>query len=104
VVAPSHILNYRREQCDRCPAPCESQTNIAYRTEGDNACPKGRWMSFKTYVKNPARKMAGAGDLVASVAQPIAGAIDRVFKTKIKTCGSCAKRREMLNQLLPFGK
>jgi hypothetical protein len=36
---------------------------------------------------------------VAAVAQPIAGAIDRVAGTQIKTCGGCAKRREALNRI-----
>jgi hypothetical protein len=39
------------------------------------------------------------GDRVASVAQPIAGAIDKTLGTNIKGCGACAKRREKLNNL-----
>lgn len=44
------------------------------------------------------------GDLVASVAQPIAKAIDAVagamgVKTNVSGCGGCKKRREKLNQL-----
>lgn len=100
--APYNIVNHRREQCVRCPTPCEFQNDISYRTNGDNACPQGRWMAYKTYVKSTP-KIRGAGDLVASIAQPIAGAIDKVFKTKVKSCSACAKRKEMLNQLLPFG-
>jgi len=41
------------------------------------------------------------GDLVADVAQPIAAAIDAVFKTDIKNCGGCARRREALNNMDP---
>jgi hypothetical protein len=46
--------------------------------------------------------MRGLGDLVAKVAQPIAGAIDAVFGTSIKGCGGCAERQETLNKAIPF--
>jgi len=39
------------------------------------------------------------GDRVASVAQPIAGAIDKALGTNIKGCSACARRREKLNNL-----
>jgi hypothetical protein len=102
--APYNIVNYRREQCVACPTPCEVQNNLDYRKNGDNACPQGRWMAYKTYVKNP-KPVRGLGDLVAKVAEPIAGAIDKASggRTKLKGCSACAKRKEMLNQLLPFG-
>ena len=45
------------------------------------------------------RKNRGFGDVVASVAQPIAGAIDKALGTNIKGCGACARRREKLNNL-----
>ena len=47
------------------------------------------------------RKPFGLGDAVASVAQPIARAIDRVAGTKIAECGGCKKRRAALNKLVP---
>lgn len=96
---PHNIQNYRREQCDRCPTPCQFQNDDGFKQEGDNECPIGRWQAYKLFVKT---KWKGAGDAVASIAQPIAGVIDKVFKTSVKTCGACAKRREMLNQYLPF--
>jgi len=37
------------------------------------------------------------GDKVHTVAQPIAGAIDKVLKTNIKGCSACKKRRAWLN-------
>ena len=37
------------------------------------------------------------GDKVASLAQPIAGAIDGALKTNIKGCSACKKRRAWLN-------
>jgi hypothetical protein len=47
------------------------------------------------------KKKFGLGDLVAKVAQPIAGAIDSVVGTDIKNCGGCKKRQEYLNNLIP---
>lgn len=44
---------------------------------------------------------AGLGDRVEKIAQPIARAIDRVFGTKLASCGGCKKRREWLNR---FGR
>lgn len=99
--APFNIQNHRREQCERCKTPCKYQNDIEYRKEGDNVCPIGKWMAFKTYTK---QKWSGLGDAVASVAEPISAAMDKVLKTRTKGCGGCAKRREMLNHLLPFGQ
>ena len=45
------------------------------------------------------RKVAGLGDLVAVVAQPIARAIDRVAGTDIEHCAGCARRRAALNRV-----
>jgi hypothetical protein len=104
MVAPGNIINHRRELCKSCPTPCEFQTNLTYRSARENGCPIGRWQPYLIYKKNQA-SIRGAGDLVAAVAQPIAGAIDYVTrgKTKLKGCSACAKRKEMLNHLLPFG-
>lgn len=100
---PYNIFNARSEQCVRCPTPCEFQKDEAFRTSGDNACPIGKWMDYKLYVRNKAG-MRGLGDAVAFLAEPIAGALDATVGTKLKGCSACAKRKEMLNQLLPFGK
>jgi hypothetical protein len=61
-------------------------------------------MAYKTFTKNTPR-IRGLGDLVAKVADPIAGAIDRASggRTRVRGCAACAKRKEMLNHLLPFG-
>lgn len=104
--APYNIANHRREQCKLCPTPCEFQHNREWREEGDNACPKGKFMAYVTYERV---RWKGAGDAVASVAQPIAGALDKMAKvvgkdTNFKGCGACKKRKEMLNQLIPFIK
>jgi hypothetical protein len=90
--------------CTSCRTPCEYQNDVAFRTEGNNRCPIGRWMQYQTFVKN-LKAIRGAGDLVAKVAEPIAGVIDMMSrgKTKLKGCSACAKRKDMLNQLLPFG-
>lgn len=99
---PYNIANHRRELCERCPTPCQYQNDPAFRAEGDNACPERRWMAYQLFVK--VKKMKGAGDAVAAVAEPIAAMMDKMFKTKIKGCSACAKRREMLNQYIPFGQ
>jgi len=43
----------------------------------------------------------GLGDLVETIAQPIAKAIDKVAGTKIQQCGACKKRKEYLNKKFP---
>ena len=48
-------------------------------------------------IKKGTAPMRGLGDLVAKIADPIAKTIG-LDKSK---CG-CAKRQEMLNQLVPF--
>jgi len=98
---PFNIFNYRRELCERCPTPCEFQLNETFRAEGENACPQNKWMAYQLFQR---RKLKGAGDVVASVAEPIAGVMDKVFKTRLKGCSACAKRKEMLNHLIPFGQ
>ena len=52
-----------------------------------------------------ARKIryAGAGDLVAAVAHPIAGVLDRVFGMDLQAdCKGCAERQKWLNEAIPF--
>lgn len=98
---PTNILNYRKEQCRLCPTPCEHQGNTEWLSEGANPCPKSRFMIWESFKRVPLR---GLGDAVAALAEPIAAASDAVFKTKIKGCSACRKRREMLNTLMPFQK
>ena len=54
-------------------------------------------------MKPPARPAPtlGLGDLVAKVAQPIAGFVDKVTGSKLSGCGGCAQRQEALNRLVP---
>jgi len=126
---PTNILSYRKEQCRICPNPCEFHSNVEWLSEGANGCPKGRfmiWESFKRVTPAPApapiepiavdesvevasqaptgSKVFGLGDVVADIAEPIAKASDTVFKTKLRGCSACRKRREMLNTLMPFYK
>lgn len=49
-----------------------------------------------------AAKFAGLGDVVHAVAHPVAVAVDKVFKTDLKNCVGCAKRRVDLNEAVPF--
>lgn len=52
-------------------------------------------------ANKPAQHSRGLGDVVASIAQPIARAIDKVAGTKIAECGGCKRRREALNRIVP---
>ena len=40
------------------------------------------------------------GDKVERVAQPIAKAIDKTFKTNLQNCGACKRRKDKLNSIL----
>ena len=54
-------------------------------------------------MNKPAKcPMRGLGDAVALIAEPIAAAMDHVAGTRLKGCSGCAKRREFLNQKVPF--
>ena len=49
------------------------------------------------------KRLRGAGDLVAVIAHPIAGILDRVFATHFGAdCKGCADRQKWLNKTLPF--
>lgn len=39
------------------------------------------------------------GDAVETIAQPIAGTIDKLTGTELKECSACKKRKEWLNNL-----
>jgi len=52
--------------------------------------------------KTEKTKLAGLGDVVYKVAEPIAKTIDKTFKTNIKACGGCKRRRDALNKAFPF--
>lgn len=47
-------------------------------------------------------RLAGLGDLVAIVAQPIARVVDRVAGTDLVHCPGCARNRKRLNRAVPF--
>jgi len=40
---------------------------------------------------------ASLGDIVHTLAKPVAKALDKTFGTKLQGCGACAKRRAKLN-------
>lgn len=48
-----------------------------------------------------APKPRGLGDLVATLAEPIAAASDKLLGTHLVGCQSCAERRAALNRLIP---
>jgi len=51
-----------------------------------------------------AKGTRGLGDLVHTVAQPIAWVIDKAFGTNVQGCWSCGGRRDALNKAVPFNK
>ena len=57
-----------------------------------------------TQMTQEPHRLRGMGDLLAMVAQPIAGAVDAVLGTNIKECSGCARRRKLLNTVMPLGK
>lgn len=52
--------------------------------------------------KVSASKYKGLGDVVHAVAHPVAALSDKVLKTDLRNCGGCRKRREWLNEKVPF--
>lgn len=54
----------------------------------------------------PTTKSVGLGDVIASVAQPIAKAVDFVAKTNLANCAPCAKRKQGGNETvrIEFGE
>jgi hypothetical protein len=99
------IAGIRRQLCQSCPSPCPeiTQGRIAWNNPAQ-ACPAGRWASCVHPDADAggliqAVKAGRYGDAVAVVAQPIAGAVDRVFGTDFKNCGGCKRRQEALNRL-----
>ena len=81
----------RLSVCQGCDqfTQCPSARSLAL---AETSCPRTLWPELAR----------GMGDLVAAVAQPIAGAIDTVLGTDLKNCGGCAQRREFLNKVLPL--
>ncbi len=47
------------------------------------------------------RATRGLGDVVASVANPIAVLVDKVTGSRLVGCPPCGKRRDVLNELVP---
>ncbi len=46
----------------------------------------------------------GFGDTVAKVLKPFIKLSDKLLKTNLKNCGSCNKRKEVLNSMFPYEK
>jgi hypothetical protein len=62
--------------------------------------------TISTRVSNeiilPLSKAKGLGDVVATIANPVAKVADIVLNTNIAECNSCKKRQEKLNTIIPF--
>lgn len=100
MAVPTHISNHRRELCSQCLSPCENQKNADFHKLDSSVCPIGRFGAFTT--SQPDRRPRGLGDVVEVIAKPIAKASDSLLKTKFVGCAACAKRRDKLNNLVPF--
>ena len=98
---PWGVIEVRRELCETCPVPCPNQRALEFYGKAANACPLEipRWNRYGRRNRTPTNR--GLGDMVASIAQPIARAIDSVAGTNIQQCGGCKKRQEALNKLVP---
>jgi hypothetical protein len=59
-------------------------------------------MSGKPIKRVSARKYRGIGDVVATVARPVARALDAIAGTQWTGCAACQKRRAAMNRFLPF--
>lgn len=79
----------RRAHCRSCRTPCGADPD-----DPAAFCP----LPVPLWGR-PSLRGIGIGDLVASVARPIARASDAVLGTKLTGCTSCAERRRKWNQV-----
>lgn len=101
---PEGVFSVRRRLCATCPTPCELQHHAEFHAEICASCPlpKRRWGHYGKCNKNQEQqKSRGLGDLVSSIADPIARLSDAMLGTKLVGCGGCAKRKAALNKLIP---
>lgn len=104
---PEEVVRVRGEICHRCDEQCSQfKHGIVFLADPCAACPRNwpsRWGRFNSNCQNTIveTKPFGLGDLVASIAQPIAKAIDAVVGTNTQGCGGCKQRRDALNKLVP---
>lgn len=94
---PPLVVEARINICKRCHTPCEKQADVSFCSAPCSTCP----LSPRLWGPYGVCKNYGLGDLIHTLATPIAKAIDRAAGTKIQGCGGCAKRREALNNLVP---
>lgn len=59
-------------------------------------------ISDEAYLAILTKHTPGLGDVVASVAQPVARAIDAILGTNVAGCAKCKARQEWLNGWRPF--
>jgi hypothetical protein len=57
--------------------------------------------AHRATLRRPPPKPRGLGDLVATLAEPIARFSDAHLGTHLVGCQSCAERRAALNRLIP---
>ena len=101
---PEGVFTVRRRLCATCLTPCELQHHAEFHAEVCASCPlpKRRWGKYGKCGKGQEQERSrGLGDVVSSIAEPIARVSDAIFGTKIVGCGGCAKRKAALNALMP---
>jgi len=89
----------RRDACSDCKLACDVRSTINH-ADPCAACPARVWHAMGRCEE--AGGISGLGDAVAYVAQPIARAVDRVFKTNVTGCGGCKARQAWLNKAVSF--
>lgn len=101
---PEGVFTVRRSLCAACPTPCALQHHANFHSDVCASCPlpRRRWGHYgKCSQSEGQEKTRGLGDVVSSIAEPIARVSDAIFGTKIVGCGGCAKRKAALNALVP---
>jgi hypothetical protein len=87
---PKGVVEIRRELCKRTKCEADFENPCA-------VCPNGHWGRYENTGCD--EQGTGLGDVVASIAQPIAKGLDKILGTDIQNCGGCKQRREKLNKI-----
>lgn len=94
------IAALRRAAHSRKPGYLEAVLEIGRRVENNRLeLDPEQWAEIARRFRLEDPKPAGLGDLVATVAKPIAFAVDKLFGTNLRGCLSCQRRRARLNRI-----
>lgn len=95
---PAVQVRLRQALCRTCPTPCDAFTaGVIVWDDPSVQCPLAppRWEPCRD------RARMGLGDAVATVAQPIARALDARLGTDIAHCAGCGQRQADWNAAVP---